>query len=285
MDLHSLRPLLDRLVSRGDARVDENWAQRKPDLVREYGLTLADVSDLLSIAKLRADSDNLSEDGEHWAIASIHAWRALAQLGATDAVQPLLDMQAALTANKDGWYEEEFPLVFGLIGPAAIPAVAEYMTDATHPEAARCAACLGLLEIAERNSESRTHVVDILTGELAPKLSGQEWLNANLVRCLLRLNAVESADVIERAFAANVVDNFIYSGWDEVRKDLALRELSLLPDDQFAARFRDVGSILSDRSESQQLPDQRDRQKLVKDRAKAKRKQQNRSRSRNRRSK
>src|SRR5579864_7878643 len=48
----------------------------------------------------------------------VHAWRALGQLRAVEAVEPLLELFDRL--EDDDWVHEELPAVFGLIGPARI---------------------------------------------------------------------------------------------------------------------------------------------------------------------
>ena len=58
-------------------------------------------------------------------------------------------------------------------------------------------------------------MVAILTAELARKEDDKDaWIvNCNLVDALVALEAVESAPVIEAAFAADVVDESYCGGW------------------------------------------------------------------------
>src|SRR6266571_2288106 len=58
------------------------------------------------------------EEPEFW--APVHAIRALGQLHAEAAAEPLVNMLSEL--EHDNWIQEELPQIYVLIGPAAIPA-------------------------------------------------------------------------------------------------------------------------------------------------------------------
>jgi hypothetical protein len=282
MDLFTLGPPLDRLARRGDARPLWGWRERDPDYPREFALTPADVPDLIELARQFVKS--LPEEEYLWS-APIHAWRALGQLGAVEAVQPLLDMQDKLDALRDDWYLEEFHDVFALIGPAAIPAIAAYFQDRTHREFPRVSAANGLCEIAKLDAASRARVVDLITGELAAKLEGQYALNGCLVGYLLDLRAKESAEVIERAFAAGIVDELVAGNWRTVRDELGVEELGLAPDQPSATQYEFLESVDSDRRPRLDSGIDRARNRFLAKKTKAKRKQQQQSRRRNRRAK
>jgi hypothetical protein len=154
----------------------------------------------------------------------------LAQLRAVAAVQPLLDVQDELDDLGDDWYLEEFRDVFGLIGPPAIPLLAAYLADRTHGEFPRGNAAAGLREIAGRFPEARTQVVGILAGELARHQRDAAELNGGLTSELLELSAVEAAETIERAFAANVIDPTVVGDWGDVRQELGVAGLGIARD-------------------------------------------------------
>jgi hypothetical protein len=92
----------------------------------------------------RADSDSL----EVW--APVHAWRALGQLRAEAAVEPLTRLLVRIDEFNDDWVGEELPEVFGMIGPAAIPALTDYLADPSHGLWA-CVAAAHSLEKSARN--------------------------------------------------------------------------------------------------------------------------------------
>lgn len=285
MELYELRSPLDRLARRGDARGLPDWANRDPDYVDEFGLTTNDVPDLVMLAQLWLNADGLPNDEHLWS-APIHAWRALGQLGALEIVQPLLEMQGQLRAQHDDWYMSEFHDVFALIGPAAVPALVSYFRDRGQQEYPRVSAAHGLSKIAMGDLESRAQVVELFTEELASRFDGQYDLNGFLISYLMDLRAVESAEVIERAFAANVVDEFVCGDWQDVRDALGVEELGLLRDRPRRSLQDLYGLSSPDHGLFGPSADiDRPRQRLIEKKAKAKRKEQKRSRRRNRRAK
>ncbi len=91
--------------------------------------------------------------------APIHAWRALGQLRAVEVAEPLLNMQNRLDDEDDNWCLNQFPDVFGMVGPAAIPALAAYLADNLNGEFPHISAADGLYQIAKQHPERRSNVV------------------------------------------------------------------------------------------------------------------------------
>lgn len=211
---------VDRLLVKGDASGNAEW----PDYLA-LGLTDAHVPDLIRMAldeKLHwADSDSR----EVW--APIHAWRALGQLRAVAAVEPLLSLLPRIDDDGDDWVGEDMPEVFGLIGPAAVPALAAYLADDARGLWARVAAAHGLSHIGTRHPEARAECV----ASLAAPLERSAWagpgdeltLNGYSVSFLMDLKAVEAAPLIERAFAAGRVDETVMGDWEDAQIKLGLK--------------------------------------------------------------
>jgi hypothetical protein len=102
---------------------------------------------------------------------------------------------------------------------------------------------------------------------------------------LLNLKAVESAEIIERAFAADTVDETVVGDWGVARRELGVRGLGLIPEECPARRRPMFAPHLFLGDPEPTATREATRQK-VKDRmAKAKRRQQQKSRRRNRRAK
>jgi hypothetical protein len=85
----------------------------------------------------------------------------------------------------------------------------------------------GLLEVVANHPETRAQVVGILTAQLSRREPKQYGLIASMVSDLLDLDAVESAEVIERAFAAGVVDEGCIGNFEKVREELGVEGLGL----------------------------------------------------------
>ncbi len=207
-------PPIDKLLAYGDARNFRDW----PDYL-QLGLGPEHVPALIRVATdddlLWADSDSL----EVW--APIHAWRALGQLRAEAAIEPLLTLFDAL--NAEDWILEEMPEVFALIGPAAIPTLTAYLANTSHLLFSRIAASGCLQHIGASHPEARAECVAALTRQLEQFAGNDPTLNGDLVASLLELKAVESAPVMERAFAANRVDLSVTGDWEDAQVEFGLK--------------------------------------------------------------
>ncbi|NIA07963.1 MAG: DUF1186 domain-containing protein [Actinobacteria bacterium] len=223
--------LLDQLEGFGDPRKTWKWGQYEPDYVRAFNLTRQDIPQLLTITKQWIEREDWPDDQSDLTIyAPIHAWRALAQLGAEEAVSLLIDMIEPMDQWEDDWHLEEFPTAFGMIGPASLSPLAAFLANSDYGEFSRICAGHGLCELANRHAATRVPVVEILTRELSNHAGNPEGLNAFLISYLIKLKAVESAEVIERAYADECVDEWVVGNWDTVRQDLGVQGLGLVPE-------------------------------------------------------
>lgn len=263
----------------------EGWR----DYVAELGLTAGDAPQLLIIveawfqppddddARLDADADSRCAA---WC-APIHAWRALGQLGAQEAVAPLLGRADLADEQMDDWSMEDWPHVFGMIGPGALEALAAHAADARHREFSRVLAIEGLKHIAERHAESRERMVGVLTEQLR-RQEAEPIVNGCLTKALLDLKATEAAEAIERAYAADLVDESICGSWGEVRSQLGVPGLGLASPERRSHWWREYESFPRfPRHDAKHQSHERQQAK----RTKAKRKAAAKSRKRNRRAK
>jgi tetratricopeptide (TPR) repeat protein len=152
--------------------------------------------------------------------APLHAIRLLGELGAPEAVEPLLP----LFAWDDDWLAEALPECFGRIGGPALGPLRGLLFDRTQDRWTAGRAAAGLRQIAERHPELRAEAVAALVARLDPEESrtpDDETVNAFVIAELSELKAVEAALVIRRAFAEDRVDVRI-AGPADVRADLGL---------------------------------------------------------------
>jgi len=212
-----------RLLTLGETPLSDpaKW----PDYVAEFGLGSGHVGELVRMA---CDTELHWSDGEGCLIwAPVHAWRALAQLRAAAAVTPLLAYLRV--ADEDDWAEGELPVVFGMIGPAAIAPTAAFLAGRSNPPDAAIAALSGLKEIADRHPECRGDCVGIVTRVLERAPGKDRLVNGYAVSTLLDLHAVESIDAIRAAFRRKVVDLSIAGDEEDVEIDLGLRIARVTP--------------------------------------------------------
>ena len=107
-------PPVDKLLTYG--RPEPRSAQDWPDYL-ELGLGPEHIPDLLRMTANEELWEAGEDASENW--APVHAWRALGQLRAVNAVEPLLHL--LVERVRDDWAMDELPQVYGLIGAAAIP--------------------------------------------------------------------------------------------------------------------------------------------------------------------
>jgi len=230
MTSKTYRDPVAQLLALGDPRQEEGMTSEWRDYPA-LGLTAEHVPEL---ARMALDEDLYWADSEGIEVwAPLHAWRALGQLRAESAVEPLLQLLDRIDAADDDWVQADLPKVFGMIGPAAIPALRDLLAGSDHGEWARIAAGEGLVEMVEWFPESRGRVVAIVTDQLR-RFAGQERIvNAFLVNALCDLKAVESAAVIEQAFAAGAVDLSVIGDWEEAQILLGLLKERVTPAPNF----------------------------------------------------
>lgn len=189
---------------------------------RALGLGEAHVDELRAFAReyapLRLDSKNWNSP-EYWAAA--HAWRALTQIDIEAAVETMLDLLPRLA--DDEWLHSDFLEVAQRIGPAQLPRLRAFLEEEANAPASDAVTTAQTL-IAEQHPEARDEVVAALVQILERAKTNSEWLNAVLIDGLIRLKAVEAADVIERAYAADAVDPIFVGDWEDVQVELGLKD-------------------------------------------------------------
>jgi len=158
-------------------------------------------------------------------VAQIHASRALAQFGAVEVVQPLIDFLCWLEEEDDpsDWQTEEFPAVMGMLGPEAIEPLGRLMLD---PEAIQDARALGppsVGEIARHHPDTRARVVDLLRQVLRACGEKDVYLATFAVNELASLKATEALDEIRGAFSRDLVDYMVLD-WTEMCQTMGIEE-------------------------------------------------------------
>jgi hypothetical protein len=153
--------------------------------------------------------------------APLHAWRALVQLQAEASVVPLLAFLKM--AEGDEAVGQDFPMVFGMIGPAAIPLIAGFLSDRSNPRSSVCTAIEGLKEVAERHPGCRAECVGVLARTLEWRDDTDQVINGFAVSALIDLAAVQVIDTMREAFRRKSVDISIAGDEEDVEIALGLR--------------------------------------------------------------
>ncbi|MDB9525125.1 DUF1186 domain-containing protein [Oscillatoria sp. CS-180] len=202
-----------------------------PNYIEAFGFTKEHIPELLKlvqddiILKLFLDKEETEVPADidpelAWA-ALIHAWRALAQLQATDFVDVAIQL---LETYQFEWMMQEFPTVFKLIGPSAIEPLAAVLQDQSSERFERMTYSESLKHIGQEYPEERDRCVTYLTNTLENHQDNDPSLNGSLTWSLIDLKAVESAGVIEAAYAAESVDEMFAGSWPNVQVELGLKQ-------------------------------------------------------------
>jgi hypothetical protein len=171
----------------------------------------------------------IRESVEVW--APVHAWRALGDLGAEEAIGALVALLSKPDPDDfDDALSDEFPDIMERIGPAAVPALAAYLRSPAHGVWPRVTAGSALAKIGAAHPAARDTVVSIISRALddtldrpRPPREDDDTLVGFLISDLVTLRATESAATIERAFSADRVDLTIAGDLEDVQIDLGLR--------------------------------------------------------------
>lgn len=190
--------------------------QAWPDYL-SLGIGNEHISALLEIAT-DAELINIPDEDSVRGWAPVHAWRALGQLRAEEAINPLINLFHGIRDND--WVIEEMPGVFAQIGTAAFLPLASYLRNTAYPTYSRLIAATAIKQMALNNTLVRDQAVDALAEQLHGFKQNSPGVNGVLIANLVDLAAFEHADLIHRAFAEGPVDRFLAGDWRDVKKKL-----------------------------------------------------------------
>lgn len=213
---HRYAPPLDRLFKlRPPASGESEW--------HEYAALGIGPEHIPELVRMATDRQLLRGQGKR-AWAPVHAWRALGQLRAEEAISPLADVLAAKEHEDDDWIHEEVPVVLARIGPAAIPAL-EAVAEAGRRKDDRphFSALDGLEKMAKWHPETRGAILSFVRAELERFAENGRDRNGYLVAILMGLEDVDAAPLMERAFAAGAVAHVVAGDWEDVQIGLGLK--------------------------------------------------------------
>jgi hypothetical protein len=204
---------VDVLLNLGQTTINK-W----PDYLQQYNLTTADIPELIRMA---TDSDlNFapSDSLEVW--APVHAWRALGELRAEAAIEPLISVFNEM--EESDWFREEMPEVFSLIGQAAIPGIADFLADSNNLFYVRWMCAEILAKIGQKNPTARDECLGRLVKQLEQYSKNSREMNGALICAMLDLEGKEAAALMESAFSAKRVDRSMAGDWVDVQYALGL---------------------------------------------------------------
>jgi hypothetical protein len=211
-------PPVDKLLTYGDAHFFSVW----PDYL-ELGLTAEHIPDLIRM--VTDPALNWGDELDLDIFAPVHAWRALGQLRAEEAIAPLMTLFDEFADDEGSdWVGEELPEVFGMIGTAAMLPLLDMLADDTRRTWQRMAAAESLELIAASNPQVRSDVVNTLTRQLERFAENDPSFNGALILSLVALKAADALPLIEQAYGAQAVDEDVAGELEDARGELTLKD-------------------------------------------------------------
>ena len=185
------------------------------------GLSRNEVPDLIRMATDYQLHDGPGDSLVVW--APIHAWRALAQLRAEEAIAPLVKLFRRIDDATDDWVSSDLPQELARFGAVALDPLTAYLAEAAHGEWARVAAAKTISLVGREHPDTRADCIARLSAQLDRFAEQSETLNAFLISPLMDLRAVEAMAVIERAFASGRVDESVAGDVEDVQIEFGLK--------------------------------------------------------------
>jgi hypothetical protein len=190
------QPPLDEFLRRGEPILDERWID-----ARESTIGPENVADLIRMAT--DDELFYAAPGDDALFAPIYAWRALGQLRAVEAIEPLIDQLWRTEFEEGNVADSILPLVLGMIGPEAVPALADYLRDRGRFFEARGTTVRAIAEVVYRYPEARAVCIATLAAQLERFAWDDRLINSIVASCLIGMEALETQPLISRAAAAD----------------------------------------------------------------------------------
>ncbi len=238
MSISDYQPPVAELLNYGDCHNYKEW----PNYVQELNLEEKHIPELIKMATDEELNQGDSDSPEVW--SPVHAWRALGQLKAVQALEALLPL---LNNRDDDWISTDFPTLCTLIGVEAIPYLEKFLADSSNHFYARSDAAISLQAISNQYPETRESNIAAIAGELEKFRDNNPIFNGFLISTLVDLQAVETINLIEKAFKANLVDTFINGDWSDVQVQFGLITRDEIPVRQFSQKQKQASLFSSNR--------------------------------------
>lgn len=226
-----IQPLLT--LAEPDSFHMEDW----PDYVKDYGITSEDEPDLLTLFADEALAALPDDRPEAWAL--LHAWRALGQLRSEAAIAPFIAHFDRLCHHDAAL--SELCIAVGMIGPAAIPPLAQHFLESDSEEFSRVLALDSLYEVAHQHPSTRDQVLVIYRAYVATLDTALLSLNTLLLGRLMALHATEAIAEIRQLFAMDCIDLTFAGDLEDVEIEMGLRDERETPKPDYAQWAREKG--------------------------------------------
>jgi hypothetical protein len=216
------------LFSIGEPEV--NW----PDISANYPLTLEHIPELIRMMtdeKRYSDELEDSETGDLLpeTYANIHAWRALGELKAVEALPAMVQILPWADQFGDEWVGEELPFAIANMGPQALPVLAQAIQEHAKDNYAWAvsAAIIAIQAINENHPETASDAKEILAKAFSGYRDYSPEVNASLVVGVKDLRVTSAYPLVEEAFQNNAIEQEIVGDWEDFQVNVGLLEKRL----------------------------------------------------------
>ena len=168
-----------------------------------------------------------SDNSEPASWAPIHAWRALGQLRAVEAAEPLTALFHEQASNE--WVFREIPLIFTLFGPKALPTLESYLDDPDHSEDGKSVAIECISKIGQAYPTSKDEVISTLEHHLRKYREQSPYINSCLIFELSNLKSADSWWIMKQVFESGRYEKDISGNETIVQIKLGLKKPEQLP--------------------------------------------------------
>ncbi len=201
------------------------------------GITSADIRTLIAMM-VDVRLHRSSTPAEYF--SPVHAWRALAQLRAVEAVAPLIELHAELA---DDYLFQDVPKVMARIGPDALPALFQALRRTDINPFVRGSIAEAIAAIGVNDSDVSEECASAIATQLEGFADQDIGFNGLLVSALLDLDAVVHAEAIGRAMNAGRVDELLVGDWEDVQTELGLLTSRTSPRRSYFERYTEQRSL------------------------------------------
>ncbi len=237
------QPPIAKLLEYGECHFNQDWL----NYVEELQLEEQHIPELIKMATDENLNHAHPESQEVW--SPVHAWRALGQLKALEALEPLLELLDR--EPDDDWISIDFPHLCPRLGKECTPLLETFLADSSRDVFARITVADTLKTVAEQYPETLESTVATLVGELEKFRENDPGLNGFLIGALVDLQATETIKTIRRAFQADRVDSFVIGDWEDVQVELGLKTRRKIQE-QPVSDLEDFTSLLPEQPEMNQ---------------------------------
>ena len=204
---------VNELLLIGDIRGTSEWLNYS-----NFGITDKDIPELVEMA---TDSSlNFGDPNSSYVWAPLHAWRALGQLRAIQAIEPLINLFHEL--RDDTWANEDLPGVFGIIGKEALPYLSRYLLNKLDDDFPKITCAESIKQIGIKDEKTRHLCIQALTKELEKYLDNSPALNAFYIWYLKDLGAKDKLPLIKKVYTDNKVDEQVIGSYEKLEAKLLL---------------------------------------------------------------